>query len=132
MIESAADLVESYAEAFQKLTGQETCPALDWARDALNQGTTSVEEMLGRAAVKMHEGTADAGWLLGPLRLLWSDLSERQRLLIMSLLRSSGALKTLLNRSRFPAPFTEKEKAFLATQFERTRAVSALRRLNNG
>jgi hypothetical protein len=80
----------------------------------------------------MHEGTADAGWLLGPLRLLWSDLDERQRLLIMSLLRSSGALKVLNNRRTFPTPFTDREKAFLAAQFERTGAVAALERLSDG
>jgi hypothetical protein len=78
MIKDAAELVERYAEAFQKFSGQKTCPALDWARGALDQGTTSVEEILGRAAVKMHEGTADAGWLLGHSDVRWYDGSWKE------------------------------------------------------
>lgn len=132
MITDAKQLVDLYTAEFQARTGQRTCEALDWANEALSRGVQSFEEIIGRAAVKMQEGTADSGWLLGPLRLLWAELSEDQRLLIMALLRDGGSLKTLLNRQKFPTPFTEKEKAYLTAQFRASRAVMALRRLSDG
>lgn len=132
MITDAKELVDRYTAEFQALTGQKTCEALDWANEAISRGAESFEEILGRAAVKMQEGSADSGWLLGPLRLLWTELNEDQRLLIMALLRDSGALKTLLNRQKFPTPFTRKERAYLTAQFRAGRAVMALRRLSDG
>ena len=131
MIPNAQALVRRYEAEFQRTTGETTCAALEWAKAELKRDANQpFEEIMGRAAVKMQEGTADSGWFLGPLALLWNEMSEDQRLLIMALLRDSGALKVLLNRQAFPAPFSQKEKAYLTAQFRRSRSEAAVRRVN--
>jgi hypothetical protein len=132
MIETGQQLVDQYAEAFKAIGGEpEACEGVIWARAATERAPkVTAPEMIQEIGRKIDEGTADHGWLLGVLGLLWSNLSEDQRLAIIAILIKGGAHKSLINKRAFPVAFTEREKAALAEAFRKGKAVAALRRLD--
>lgn len=134
MIETGQELVDQYSAAFVALGGDpDSCEGVIWAREVVSRSESlSATEVITDIASKIVEGTANHGWLLGILGLLWDQLTEQQRLVAIRSLIAGGAHKGLLQSRTFPTPFTKTERQALEAAFEQSGCVAALRRLRDG
>jgi len=129
VIKSGAELERRYSAAFREQGGDpDTCEGVLWARSIVAEREVTAEEVFDLIASKIAGRTADHGWLIGILRHLWAELSEKQRIQLMTLMGDHVA-KSLLAKRIFNVEFTKKEKEFLIGAMTRAKCPGAVRLL---
>jgi len=128
VIESGADLESLYCKAFKKDGGDpDICMGVLWTRSLLaSEPAVMADDIFERMALKIVDGTADHGWLIGIMRYLWHKLDESQRLRIIDLM-GPHVSKSLLNRKMFDVEFTKAEKLALIGQMKRAKCPGAVK-----
>jgi len=129
MIETGKDFNLRYEAAFTAAGGDpDSCDGVLWLRVVAASGLTA-DEIIEQIGLKIENGTANHGWLIGILRYLWDEWSEKQRLRIMELM-GPRVVKCVLVRRNFDVDFTEAEKSLLAKCMQEINCLGAVKALN--
>lgn len=113
MIVTCKQLVDRYLNKFFKTQGDENCVGVTWAKSIRHDyPEISCEEVFNLIYKKITDGSADHGWVILMLKLLWEDLSEQQRLILLNILKQGGAHKLFLS-SKFTHRLTDSERGLL-------------------
>lgn len=126
-IRTGEQLIERYSDVFAQQGGDpDACEGVAWAKTAVEaEPNISASDVIERINEKISDGTANHGWLIGVLNLLWGELSQRQRLALIAMLADGGAYKWVASRE-----LTDPEKTLVRGLLKRDRAVAVLRRLD--
>lgn len=120
------EILKTYEQRFRDQGGDpDTCEGVQWSRDWLAGNPGASGDVFFSALVAQRR----PDWTMSALCLLWDDIPERQRLILMNG-APDWALKAVCGWPVFPDGLSEAEKARMRQALTNRRAVKALERLD--
>jgi len=120
------------ARALEGEDRPEDCPACVWCEDIVAKHPKwTVAEFVAELEREIAAGRAHHGWIKDGLRFAWKRLTSKERIVYFEALARGGVHKSLLNKAKFPEPFTKAEARALEAILVDSRQHKAVERLKS-
>ena len=133
MIETGAQLVERYEDAFSRAGGDpDSCEGVLWARRFVKDNPESTAaDVITNIVCLIDTRVANHGWIIGIFRYVHGELTIEHRMIILNKLISDRIHKVVISKDFVKINMSETELDALRNAFVNTGNVRCLEVLKN-